>query len=91
METFELRHLDIISGKQTFEKIIVDGIDILNEFELSLEDRYRGELRTIYAFAKPDGKIVVMGGKKNRQRRDIQRFREIKKQFIKYLQDHGAN
>lgn len=125
METIELRRLEIICGKQSFEKLIVDGRDVLNDFELSLDNRYRTEMRTIYAWmqmvadlkpvpgtvyhpisdgkdgfreyefkskhlrvyavARPNGKIIVMGGKKNRQKRDIERFREIKKQIIKYL------
>ena len=131
MEGFELRRLDIIVGKQSFSKLIVDGRDLLNEFELTLEERYRSEMRTIYAWmqmvadlnpvpgtvyhplsdgkdrfreyefkskhlrvytiAAPDGKIIVLGGKKNRQRQDIRRFRELKKQFIKYLQEDEAH
>ena len=50
MGTIEVRRLDIISGRQSFEKIIVDGKDLLEEFELSLEERYRTEMRTIYAW-----------------------------------------
>ena len=131
METIEVRRLDIISGKQSFVKLIVDGKDLLEEFELSLEERYRTEMRTIYAWmqmvadlnpvpgtvyhpisdgkdgfreyefkskhlrvyaiAEPGGKIVVMGGKKNTQRQDIKRFRELKKQLTKYLQRDEAD
>lgn len=131
MERIELRHLEIVDGKQSFEKMIVDGRDLLKEFVLSLEERYRTEMRTIYAWmqmvadlrpvpgtiyhplsdgkdgireyefkskhlrvyalAKPDGKIVVMGGKKKTQRKDINRFRVIKKLFIKYLQENETD
>ena len=131
MGTIEVRRLDIISGKQSFEKLIVDGKDLLNEFELSLEERYRTEMRTIYAWmqmvadlnpvpgtvyhpisdgkdgfreyefkskhlrvytiAESGGKIVVMGGKKNMQKRDIKRFRELKVELIKYLKKDEAD
>jgi len=131
MERFELRHLDIINGKQSFEKLIVEGSDLLEEFERSLEERYRSEMRTIYAWmqmvadlrpvpgtvfhpisdgkdgireyefkskhlrvyaiTKPNGKIVVMGGNKKTQRRDIIRLRELKKQFIKFLLENETD
>lgn len=131
MLSFELRRLEIIDGRQSFEKLIVDGRDLLQEFEQSLEERYRSEMRTIYAwmqmvadlnpvpgtiyhplsagkdgireyefkskhlrvyaFAKPNGKIVVTGGKKKSQRKDIKRLRELKIQFIKYLQENETH
>ena len=130
METIEVRRLNIISGKQTFEKLIVDGKDLLEDFELSLEERYRSEMRTIYAWmqmvadlnpvpgtvyhpisdgkdgfreyefkskhlrvyaiAESGGKIVVMGGKKNMQKRDIRRFRELKVELMNYLKKDEA-
>ena len=131
MGRIELKRLEVIEGRQTFEKMILDGRDLLEEFERSLEERYRSEMRTIYAwmqmvadlrpvpgtryhaisdgndgfreyefkskhlriyaFAKLDGKIVVMGGKKNRQRRDIKRFKELKRLYIKYLQENETD
>ena len=131
MRRIELKRLEVIEGRQTFEKMILDGRDLLEEFERSLEERYRSEMRTIYAwmqmvadlrpvpgtryhaisdgndgfreyefkskhlriyaFTKLDGKIVVMGGKKNRQRRDIKRFKELKRLYIKYLQENETD
>ena len=131
MARFELKRLEVVDGIQSFEKLVVDGIDLLEEFERSLEDRYRSEMRTIYAwmqmvadvkpvpgtvyhaisdgkdgvreyefkskhlrvyaFAKTDGKIVVLGGKKNRQKSDIRRFRSFKKQLISYLNENETD
>lgn len=62
-----------------------DGKDGIREYE------FKSKHLRVYALAKPDGKIVVMGGKKKTQRKDINRFRELKKQIIKYLQENETD
>ena len=64
---------------------ISDGTDGIREYE------FKSKHLRVYAFAKPDGKTVVTGGKKNTQRKDIKRLRELKKQFIKYLQGNETH
>ena len=131
MPKFELRRLDVINGKQTFESLVVDEHDLLAEFESSLEERYRSEMRTlyawmqmvadlcpvpgtiyhplsdgkdgfreyefkskhlrIYAFAIARGKIIVMGGKKNRQRNYLRNFSGLKRQYITYSNQYETD
>lgn len=40
-----------------------------------------GALR-VYAIAKPEGKIIVMGGYKNRQKKDFKKFRSLKERYL---------
>jgi len=46
------------------------------------EYEYRTKHLRIYAIKQKDGKIIILGGFKNRQKRDIRKFRQIKKQLI---------
>lgn len=41
-----------------------------------------GDLR-VYAISKPGGKIVILGGCKNRQEKDFRTFRSLKAQYLK--------
>lgn len=50
MKEIKIVDLEIIEGKQCFQKIVIDGRDLLQEFELSLEERYRSEMRTLYSW-----------------------------------------
>ena len=50
-----------------------------------------GNLR-VYAIANYGGKIIVLGGYKNRQAKDIVAFRSIKKRYLEHLkQNNGKN
>ena len=50
-----------------------------------------GDLR-VYAIASYGGKIIVMGGYKNRQAKDIVAFRSMKNRYMKQMQQkHGKN
>lgn len=40
-----------------------------------------GNLR-VYAIAKPGGKIIIIGGTKNRQKKDFVTFRSLKAQYL---------
>lgn len=39
-------------------------------------------LEKIYAIKKENGKIIIFSGYKNRQKKDIRKFRSIKKRFL---------
>lgn len=41
-----------------------------------------GNLR-VYAISKPGGKIIILGGCKNRQKKDFRTFRSLKAQYLK--------
>lgn len=50
MPNFEIRNIDAINGKQKFYKLIKDGICQIDDFENDLEEAYKPELKTIYAY-----------------------------------------
>ncbi|WP_291564014.1 hypothetical protein [Bacteroides sp.] len=50
MPNFEIRNIDAVNGKQKFYKLIKDGICQIDDFENDLEEAYKPELRTIYAY-----------------------------------------
>ena len=41
-----------------------------------------GDLR-VYGISKTGGKIIILGGYKNRQEKDFKRFRSLKEQYLK--------
>jgi len=127
MHTFATETIDAIRGKQSFEKLVIDDVCLLDEFEKEINSnsqhkseyttiltymnlvangislpntkfreikgskikhkRYefkKGQLR-IYAFNKPNGKIVVMGGYKKDQEKDISKLNTIVKEYITSL------
>ncbi len=49
MSTFALKNIDAVVGKQTFDKLIVDGVSLLDEFEDNVEDIYKSEIPGLYA------------------------------------------
>ena len=67
----------LVSGDK-FRDITTVG-DHIKEYEIKTRD-----LR-IYVF-KERGNIIVSGGKKSTQRKDIQKFRSIKRQYINSIQ-----
>lgn len=127
MSKFALKEIELIKGKQTFNKLLVDDIAPFDSFTEELEEQYESELASIYyrmeavanlqslpkdkfrelkggkgdvkeyefkskhlrvyAIHQKDGKIVVMGGYKNSQDKDIITFRALKKQYIESLND----
>ena len=46
------------------------------------EYEYRTKHLRIYAIKQKGGKIIILGGFKNRQKKDIKKFRQIKNQLI---------
>lgn len=123
MPIFELENIEAVLGSQKFDKLIVDGKCLIDDFIDSLEAQYETEMDSIYAYmnmvanlqtlpynkfhpldennndgyseyefktkhlrvyviAQPGGKIVVMGGCKNSQKKDIISFRALKRQYI---------
>lgn len=125
MSKFALKEMELIKGRQTFNKLLVDGTAPFDCFTEGLEEQYESELGSIYyrmeavanlqslpkdkfrelkggkgdvkeyefkskhlrvyAIHQKDGKIVVMGGYKNSQDKDIATFRALKKQYIESL------
>ena len=50
MAKYTLVRMDQIRGKQVFDKLVVDGVAPFDTFIDGLEDRYRSEVRTLYAY-----------------------------------------
>lgn len=122
MPNFEIKNIDAIKGKQTFYKLIKDGICQIDEFENELEEIYKSEFRTIYSYMDQvanlkslpktkfhfyddtkggfrefefkskhlrvygividEGKLIILGGTKAKQKEDTNIFRKIKKEYI---------
>lgn len=124
MHTFVTEIIEAIHGKQIFEKLSVDGICFIDEFEAEIKSdtqlyseystifaymnfvaegkslpktKFReikgGNINTkryefkskhlrIYAFHKPNGKVVVLGGYKQTQDNDIKKLNAIVKEYI---------
>jgi len=49
------------------------------------EYEFKSKHLRLYAIAQPGGKIVILGGFKNDQSKDIARFRAVKKQYLESL------
>ena len=50
MNKFALETIDAIKGKQRFEKLLVDGVCLFDEFEKNLEKKYKRNLQKIYYY-----------------------------------------
>lgn len=46
------------------------------------EYEFKSKHLRIYAIQKMNGKIIILGGYKNAQKKDIKRFRALKKQYL---------
>ncbi|MGD2034172.1 MAG: hypothetical protein PVF73_03890 [Bacteroidales bacterium] len=46
------------------------------------EYEFKSKNLRVYAIKKEKGKIIILGGFKNRQKRDIRKFRSIKQRYI---------
>jgi hypothetical protein len=62
--------------------------DITPDGERVKEYEFKKDNLRVYAFKKEGGKIVVIGGYKNTQKRDLRKFRSIKAQYLQSL-GHG--
>ena len=49
MVKYTLVRMEQICGKQVFDKLVVDGVAPFDTFIEKLEERYRSEVRTLYA------------------------------------------
>lgn len=56
--------------------------DITPEKELVKEYEIKTRHLRVYLIKKTDGKIIVLGGYKNRQKKDIRKFRSIKSRYL---------
>ena len=65
--------------KEKFRDITINKNDKIKEYE------FKSKHLRVYAIKARDGKVVVMGGYKNHQKKDIKRFRFIKSKYIKTL------
>lgn len=59
--------------------------DITPAKELVKEYEFKSKHLRIYAIHQPNGKIVILGGYKNNQKNDINKFRSLKKQYLDSL------
>jgi len=52
MRIFATQIIETIKGKQVFEKLLVDGVCLLDEFEEAIKDnpQYTSEFRTLFAY-----------------------------------------
>ncbi len=125
MPKFALEKIEAVSGKQQFDKLVVDGICPFDEFEKNLESQYKPELvgiynsmnnvanlktlpekkyhfyndakgeyrefefksknLRVYGITQKNGKIIILGGTKAKQKSDEKEFRSIKKKYIASL------
>lgn len=126
MHIFALEKIDAIKGKQEFLKLKVDNKCLFDEFENSLESRYKSELIGIYScmqevanlksvpetkfhfydknkkrkdgirefefkskhlrvygITQPNGKIIITGGTKAKQKDDQNEFRRLKNLYLR--------
>lgn len=56
--------------------------DITPKKEAIKEYEFKSKNLRVYALKKENGKIIVLGGYKNRQKKDIRSFQSIKKRFL---------
>ena len=56
--------------------------DITPESETIKEYEFKSKSLRVYAIKKENGKIIVFGGYKNKQKKEIKKFRSIKKRYL---------
>lgn len=76
-------YLEYISNGQTLPAKHFK--DITPDKEKIKEYEFKTKHLRIYAIKKKNGKIILLGGYKNKQAKDINKFRAIKKQYIESL------
>lgn len=58
--------------------------DITPSKEIVKEYEFKSKNLRVYAIKAKNGKIVILGGTKNRQKKDISKFRGIKKRYLEF-------
>lgn len=79
LNTIQARLIQIANLKtlpKTKYKDITPDKESVKEYEIKTEN-----LR-VYLFRDPRGHIVVLGGKKSKQKKDIKKFRNMKKEYL---------
>lgn len=56
--------------------------DITPQREKVKEYEFKTKHLRVYAIKKPNGKIIILGGYKNRQAKDLNKFRSIKRRYL---------
>lgn len=64
---------------QTRFRDITPAKDPVKEYE------FKSKHLRIYACRYPGGKLIILGGKKSDQKKDITRFRSLKKQYLQTI------
>ena len=59
--------------------------DITPKKEKVKEYEFKTKHLRVYAIKQKNGKIIILGGYKNRQKKDINKFRAIKKQYLQSI------
>ncbi|MEO5892106.1 MAG: hypothetical protein ABIQ31_17800 [Ferruginibacter sp.] len=59
--------------------------DITPRSETVKEYEFKGGDLRVYAIKIPNGKLIILGGYKNKQKQDISAFRALKKLYLKSL------
>ncbi len=59
--------------------------EITPENDSVKEYEFKSKHLRVYCIQKPNGKIIVLCGAKNEQRKDIVKFRSLKKQYLESL------
>lgn len=60
--------------------------DITPEKESIKEYEFKTKNLRVYAIKTKDGKVIVLGGYKNRQKKDLKKFRSLKKRYLDHKQ-----
>jgi hypothetical protein len=63
--------------KTRFRDITLSKKEMIKEYE------FKSRNLRVYAIKSPGGKIILLGGYKSNQKKDIKKFRNIKAEYIK--------
>ena len=63
--------------KTKFRDITITKKDNIKEYE------FKSRNLRVYAIKSEEGKVIILGGYKNNQKKDIKKFRRIKAEYIK--------
>ena len=50
MPKFALKNIEAVKGKQRFDKLVVDGVCLFDQFEEEMKIQYSNEIATLYAY-----------------------------------------
>ncbi len=71
MRNFAVQKIEIIKGKIVFNKLIVDGVSLLDEFINSLEEQYKCEMDSIYLYMEEVANLRSLPETKFRELNDV--------------------